>query len=253
MLDYQTTAVRFLSRDANHFDIVRADTPELLDQVYRLRYQVYCLERGFVDPSAHGGEWEIDAEDDRSVHALLRHRRTGMFAGTVRVILPNCDGTGRMLPTERILANQRCRSLQCYPRTTMAEISRFLVSKEFRRRPGEAEYPDVAQYPGAVAPGERRGAPHITFGLIRAVLEICTEHRVTHLCAVMAPALIRILDQFGLIFAKIGNAVDDRGILQPCVAALDNLVESNRTNDTPLWRYTANSITSETYQEPIAA
>jgi len=29
----------------NHFDVIRADTPALLDRVYEIRYQVYCLKR----------------------------------------------------------------------------------------------------------------------------------------------------------------------------------------------------------------
>ena len=34
----------FLSCYREHFEVVRASTPSLLDQVYRLRYQVYCVE-----------------------------------------------------------------------------------------------------------------------------------------------------------------------------------------------------------------
>jgi hypothetical protein len=35
----------FLSCYRQHFEIVRADTPSLLDEAYRLRYQVYCVEK----------------------------------------------------------------------------------------------------------------------------------------------------------------------------------------------------------------
>ena len=38
-----------------HFDVVRADTPALLDRVYELRYQVYCLENAFENPAANLG------------------------------------------------------------------------------------------------------------------------------------------------------------------------------------------------------
>jgi ribosomal protein L15E len=34
----------FLSCYRQHFEVVRADTPSLLDEAYRLRYQVYCVE-----------------------------------------------------------------------------------------------------------------------------------------------------------------------------------------------------------------
>jgi hypothetical protein len=45
MLDNQPQNPTY--RYVNHFEIVRADTPFLLDEAYRLRYQVYCLEKGF--------------------------------------------------------------------------------------------------------------------------------------------------------------------------------------------------------------
>src|SRR3954454_20844184 len=71
-----------------HFDVVRADTPALLNRVYELRYQVYCVENAFEDPAESLGGREIDADDDRAVHVLLIHRESGEAAGTARVIFP---------------------------------------------------------------------------------------------------------------------------------------------------------------------
>src|SRR6266566_3725494 len=170
MLNHHANAQHFASLNANYFDIVRANTPRLLDEVYRLRYQVYCIEKGFEDPAAHPDARETDIDDDRSVHALLVYRPTGAYAGTVRVILPSDGEPRRPLPTRRILASQ---GFTLAARGAMAEISRFLVSEQFRRRRGEELYPDVAGPGDGAGPGERRMAPYITFGLIRGVLEIC--------------------------------------------------------------------------------
>jgi len=63
-----------------HFDVVRADTRALLDQAYRLRYQVYCVENPFESPAEQVNGRETDLDDDRSVHALLVHRRSGAMA-----------------------------------------------------------------------------------------------------------------------------------------------------------------------------
>ncbi|MGH7225707.1 MAG: GNAT family N-acyltransferase, partial [Gemmataceae bacterium] len=57
-----------------HFDIVPADTPDLLGRAYRLRYQVYCVEHAFLDPADNPGGREIDEFDAHSVHSLLIHR-----------------------------------------------------------------------------------------------------------------------------------------------------------------------------------
>src|SRR5438105_15192774 len=86
----------------NHFDVIRADTPALLDRVYEIRYQVYCLENAFEDPAQNLGGREIDGDDDRAAHVLLIHRESGEAAGTARVIFPDCSHR-RPLPIERIL------------------------------------------------------------------------------------------------------------------------------------------------------
>lgn len=93
----------FLGSYHQHFDVVRADTPTLLDLCYRLRYQVYCLENSFEDPARYPNKREIDDDDDRSVHTLLIHRATGAAAGTARLILPRPDA-GRALPIQKKLA-----------------------------------------------------------------------------------------------------------------------------------------------------
>ena len=237
-----------------HFDLLRADTPELLDEAYRLRYQVYCIEHPFENPAEHRNGREMDIDDDRSVHALLRHRRSGAFAGTVRVILPTPGEPQRLLPMQRVLASQQSGLIDCFPRATTAEVSRFLVSKDFRRRQGEELYADVAAHRHAeTTPGERRIAPHITFGLLRGVVEICAEYGMTHICAVMDPALIRILHRFGLHFEAVGDLVEHHGRRQPCLARLGDLIQRSRADDTLLWQYAAQALHAPNCAAAIAA
>ncbi|MGC2414035.1 MAG: PEP-CTERM/exosortase system-associated acyltransferase [Stellaceae bacterium] len=221
-----------------YFDIVRADNPDRLDRVYRLRYQVYCLEHPFENAAEHSDGRERDEDDDRSVHTLLVHRQTGADAGTARAILPK-DVQRRPLPIQRILASQNGSLTNCFPAHSTAEISRFAVSKEFRRRRGEERYAD-ANVPGdaPATPTERQMIPYITFGLIRGIIEVCHEHGISHISAVMEPALIRILGRFGLHFEAIGALVEYHGVRQPCVARIADLVERNRAEGTLLWQYT---------------
>lgn len=109
------------------------------------------------------------------------------------------------------------------PPGSTAEISRYAVSKAFRRRAGEELYPDVdADLSAADA---RRLAPHMTLGLFRGVATLATAHGVTHLCAAMAPALLRLLERFGLAFARLGDPIEYHGLRQPCIAELTALRE----------------------------
>lgn len=231
-----------------YFDIVRADTPALLDEAHRIRYQVYCVENPFENAAEHIDARERDVDDDRSVHALLKHRATGAYAGTVRVILPDDGSPQRPLPVHHLLGQQSPAYLKRIAWRTTAEISRFAVSKQFRRRRSEERYADALTPGTPPSSGERRVVPYITFGLIRAVLEICREYRIASICAVMEPPLIRILNRFGVEFTPVGDLMEHHGLRQPCVARLDDLVERNRKDSTLLWQYTAISEPQPQYQ-----
>ena len=100
----------FLSCYRQHFEVVRAGTPSLLDEAYRLRYQVYCVENAYETPDEQMGGRETDIYDERSVHVLLVHKRTSAVAGTLRVILPAGDNQSLSLPIN-IVTDSRHREL----------------------------------------------------------------------------------------------------------------------------------------------
>ena len=201
-----------------HFAVVRATTPELLRKAYRLRYQVYCVENPFENPDEQIDRCETDRYDDRSAHTLLVHRPTGEVVGTSRVILPH---KGDPLPIATLLHGADLRGFAEFPIARTAEISRFAISKQFRRRCGEGRM------------------PFITLGLMKGVFDICRDHEISHLAVVMEPPLIRILRRFGLDFIPIGGLVEHHGLRQPCIAQMANLIEHSRESETLLWRYNA--------------
>src|SRR6185436_337975 len=85
-------------RASEAFDLVVADTPALRCEAYRLRYQVYSLERGF-EPGDNG--MEIDSYDDQSQHVLLLHRESDAVVGTVRLI-PSAGKSSIELPMTNV-------------------------------------------------------------------------------------------------------------------------------------------------------
>jgi N-acyl amino acid synthase of PEP-CTERM/exosortase system len=212
-----------LSCYREHFEVVRASTPSLLDQAYRLRYQVYCIENSYENPNQHADGRERDIYDDRSVHALLLHRRSGGVAGTVRVILPEADNQAPPLPITIVTDSHHGELLRRLPQSHTAELSRFAVSKEFRRFCAEED--------------DRRMLRYITIGLIRGALEICRDNEIHYICAVMERALIRLLARLGLVFQHIGDLIEYHGARQPCVARLNQLLENGKSEGTLLWRY----------------
>src|SRR4051794_5248145 len=161
-----STGVELDPKDARtygrYFGVVLADTPALLDQIFRLRYQVYCVEHEFENPQDHLAGYETDTYDCHSVHAALVHLASGNVCGCVRLILPR---RGASLPITQFVSEDAAAN---FGTAHVAEVSRYAVSKAFRRRTGEVDYPDV--HFGELGLSEpRRMMPHITLGLMLAV------------------------------------------------------------------------------------
>ena len=81
-----------------YFEIVFANTTELQRESYRIRHQVYSEELGWEPP--RDSRMEMDAYDEFSHSILLRHKRTGAFVGTVRLVLPPPELPHATLPFE---------------------------------------------------------------------------------------------------------------------------------------------------------
>ena len=84
---------------AQDFELAIADTPSPLRAAFRLRHQVYCLERRYEHASSG---LEKDCFDDRASHVILTQRSTGRVVGTVRLVVPRFDIPGPDLPMKRL-------------------------------------------------------------------------------------------------------------------------------------------------------
>ncbi|WP_179954316.1 PEP-CTERM/exosortase system-associated acyltransferase [Denitrobaculum tricleocarpae] len=219
------------------FEAKSAKTSEAIEQAFRLRYQVYCVENDFEDPEEHPSGLEIDAFDAHSVHSLLIHRPSQTTVGAVRLVLPLRE-MAHCLPIHDLVETEALP----FPVATSAEISRYAISREFRRRSGEERYADINwhELESKQQFSNRRIMPHITLGLMQNVLRMAIEHGVSHLCAVMEPALIRLLSRFGLNFHSLGPIVNYHGMRQPCFASLDELLLSSRLKRQEFWQVGTN-------------
>lgn len=248
---------------SRYFEVVPVDSDALRETVFRLRYQVYCVETGFEDAARYPDRLERDAFDGGSAHTLLRHRATGWWAGTVRLVLPHEDSPEQLFPAEiacgRVFSPHLLGAISL-PRASAAEVSRFAVSREFRRRHAEYLSPtgisvDMdydrrgrSELRGASSgecpergaerrtrSEERKMVPHITLGLIEGLVAMSGRHGVSHWCAVMEHTLLRLLTRFGIYFQHVGSPVEYHGKRQPCVASLDNLLLGVKRQHYEIW------------------
>lgn len=228
------------------FEIVDANTPELLDAVFRLRYQVYCLETGFEDKDQFPDGREIDNFDALASHALIRRRDDGSAVATVRLVRADMTQAQMPFPMEQeypgLLAS-RGYGPNRLPRPFTAEISRFAISREFKRRAGEpgtlAGVSDANVNGNVVAQraDDRRVEPFIIAGLLKAIFRLSVENGYTHLVAAMEPALLRLISRFGIRFVSIGARIEFHGKRQPCTACLNDMYASVYRTRLDVWNF----------------
>ncbi len=207
--------------------VLSADTPELRDKVYRLRYQVYCLERQY-EPGEDGRE--CDEYDSKARHILLIHRSTGESIGTVRVVVPQRRGDLGTLPMARVAGMQ---PLQWLPPATTGEVSRFAISK--RRR--------MSCNAGAM----------VRLGLMKGLFRVSVEMGLTHWCAIMEPTLKRLLSFNGIHFQSIGPLVDFHGFRQPVYCSIDETFDHVRVTQPDLWYWATDGGVKGPQREMLVA
>src|SRR3546814_1411329 len=78
----------------------------------------------------------------------------------------------------------------------MGEISRFCISKDFRRRQGDGMFP--ASEDPETRSDERRVIPNMTLGLMEGLIRMSLDHGLFYQCAVMERPLLRLLDRLGI-------------------------------------------------------
>lgn len=189
-----------------------ADTPALVREAFSVRYQVYCVERGF-EPGA--GDIETDAFDNTSHHVLLRKRKDGQVIGTVRLVVGDVGGGSTRFPMAAVCGAAVFADL---PTESTAEVSRFSLSKERHGLSNEAT-------------GLARLA------LIRGLVELSCRIGVTHWCATMERTLLRLLRSSGLHFTPVGPVIEYHGLRQPAVCKVADMLARMRREQPDIWAF----------------
>lgn len=236
-----------LAHFMTYFEIVRVDTPSLLEEVFRLRYEVYCREGrlpGF-DPRDYPDAMERDVYDRRSVHCLLRHRPSGVYAGTVRLVLADLDRPDAPFPVEVAAGAQmdlEYLRTRISARHRLGECSRFMLARQFRSRRGEQHWPDGVAEPGQFgAPAtERRAHTHPVLGLIKAGLTMSWERSVTDWYMAMEPRLDRRLRQFGLVLPAVSPRIEYHGSCRAHWTRVPHALEYARSLRGDVWSLLTN-------------
>jgi len=200
------------------------------------------MEHPFEDAASFPDGMERDQFDSRSVHSLIRHLSSGATVAAVRLVLADRQNPQNRFPIEghcSFAPEVDSSILLNFERTQIAEISRFAVSKQFRRRLGEAETSHGIAEQKATSGDldERRLIPHITLGLFQAIVRMSAQHDIKLWYAVMELQLVRLLKRFGIHFKQIGEPVNYHGLRVPCIGPVDEVMSGIKRDCPSVWEF----------------
>jgi len=215
-----------------HFETLTADTADLLMLTQKVRYQVYCVENAYEDPAAHPDALETDPFDSHSVHSLLRHRPTGLPLGTVRIILPLRDCVEDSFAMQNLSGIRNLNLARILPLASTAEVSRFSISRLLRRTTDDRVNPQPLSSLQAFL---QNNTPLLRLGLLQAMVRMSVQNGITHWCAMMEPALVRMLAAMSVRFEPIGEPVEHRGWRQPCFCNISETLARQKRERPSFW------------------
>jgi N-acyl amino acid synthase of PEP-CTERM/exosortase system len=211
----------------SHFATVDADNPPLMSAAYRLRYQIYCVEKQFEDSNAHLNELEIDEFDSHSVQGLLLHRTSGIAVGTARLVLPLAHAPKRSFAIQRLLREETMKLAGDVPHGLAAEVSRFSISKQsVKRVPNTGHDGSQADY---------RSGPLMRLGLLHMLIRMSVMNGITHWYGLIEPSLMRMMSAMSFNPVPMGSLVEYHGLRQPCFCSLSKVLAEVKRERPSFW------------------
>lgn len=201
-----------------YFKVVFANTEELKQKTYGVRYRVYCEEFNYEATDLFPDQLETDEYDDSSLHCLITHKESGESAGCVRLVPVPKQQSDFLLPLEQFcdesLDKQFIKNLKL-DRQKECELSRLAVDQNFRRRPGEQMSRFGSLTVLDVPESERRTFPLVAVSAFVAAIALTELSGRNSVFAMMEPFLPRLLKRSGIHFVRAGTDMDYHGIRAP--------------------------------------
>lgn len=201
-------------------------SPELREAL-ALRYEVYCVERGFLPSNQYNDPEETDEFDEVSAHFIARH--AGRVVGNMREVRPF---------NTRFPFQQHCETFPDvkirYRRS--AELSRLAVAKMRLKEIGREP---VGSLPDGKPVGIREA---IVLCLIKAAVQYSALRRIDYLYVAMERSLTRLLGRMGIVFHPIGKETDYYGPVVPCFTPRKDLLAGMRAHSPALHAWMTDGI-----------
>lgn len=226
-MKFQIEAQWVFEHFTDHFSAVLAKSPEELKSAYKIRHEVFCEEIKIFEGNETG--LERDNYDDYAEQCLIQHNRSKDYAGCVRLIMPEQEN--QILPIEKqgIEHIERKDLLpENFPRNEVAEVSRILIPKVFRRR--KIDVAACAANTGIniehYDENDMRCFPFIAVGLYMACTAMFKNRGKNHIYFMADPRLGKSMQVVGLTMTQIGPEFEYVGRRVPYYIESKNFLDN---------------------------
>jgi len=191
------------------YEVILADIEAARAIHHKIRYQVYCLERGFENPDAFPIGEERDRWDRHATPFIVRHRASGKWVAAMRIVLPNAAS----FPVE---------TLQCLDSASAERLRRYKLGEASRvcviRSPNPRKTNRHLDWNfGSV---NRDSESEVLLGLIRALILYGFDQRIEYYYLLVTGAFARLLRHLGVVLHQVGIPVEHRGWRAPYLMEL---------------------------------
>ena len=204
-MKFQLEAQWVFEHFTEHFSAVLAENKQQLESAYRIRHEVFCEEIKIFE--GNDTRLERDNYDDYAEQCLIQHKRSKDYAGCVRLIMPSEED--QILPIEK-QGTQHIERKELlpsnFPRSEVAEVSRILIPKVFRKR--KIDKAECAANTGInielYDENDMRCFPFIAVGLYMACTAMFKNRGKKHIYFMADPRLGKSMQVVGLTMTQIG-------------------------------------------------
>lgn len=191
------------------YEVILADTEASRTIHRKIRYQVYCMERGFENSADFPSGEEHDRWDTHAAPFIVRQRDNGVCVAAMRLVLPYAASFP--LETLNCLTPGHADHIQ---RRQLGEISRICI---IRSPHPHHHNPHLGHGFGHVIP-ERES--QVMLGLFRTVMVYGLERGIEHCYLLVTPAFARLLRRIGVVLHSVGTATEHHGLRAPYLIGL---------------------------------
>jgi N-acyl amino acid synthase of PEP-CTERM/exosortase system len=186
---------------SNYFEFGIANHKQTQEELFRLRYNVYCEEFNYLSIEKYPSGKESDEYDSQSTHVFIRHIPSNKLVGFARIIYLGENCPIAHLPVEHYCKENFYKGTmnpEKFSREQICELSRLAVTSQFR--PHSKDFQK-----NAFSKEERHVMPFLFPGLIIMANLVGAALSKPHIFALFSPYLAAKIAKRGIPLESVGS------------------------------------------------